>query len=90
LPAGAPATEALFAPEHISPRVPDPDELLVARRAVAQVPFGRLLYARVDLIRNAAGQPQVLELELTEPSLYLSYAPGSEQRFVNAALKRLR
>jgi O-ureido-D-serine cyclo-ligase len=89
LPAGALATAALFAPEHIGPRVPSAEELVVARRAVAQVPFGQLLYARVDLIRDAADQPQVLELELTEPSLYFSYAPGSERRFAAAALERL-
>ena len=90
LPAGAPATAALFAPEKISPRVPATAELEVARRAVAQVPFGQLLYARVDLIRDAAGQPRVLELELTEPSLFISHAPGSEERFAAAALARLR
>ena len=44
----------------------------------------------VDLIPDAAGQPRVLELELTEPSLYLTYAPGSLQRFAAAALERLR
>jgi len=54
------------------------------------VPFGQLLYARVDLIRDAAGQPRVLELELTEPSLFISHAPGSEERFAAAALARLR
>jgi O-ureido-D-serine cyclo-ligase len=90
LPAGAAATAALFAPESISPRVVSAEELAVARRAVAQVPFEQLLYARVDLIGDAAGQPQVLELELTEPSLYISYAPGSDQRFAAAALARLR
>jgi len=90
LPAGAAATAALFAPEKISPRVASAEELAVARRAVAQVPFGQLLYARVDLVRDAAGQPRVLELELTEPSLYICYAPGSDQRFTAAALGRLR
>ena len=90
LPAGAPATAALFAPETIGLRVPSAEELVVARRVVAEVPFGQLLYARVDLIRDAAGQPRVLELELTEPSLYMSYAPGSEQRFATAALERLQ
>lgn len=90
LPAGAPATAALFAPEKIGPRTPSAEELAVARHAVAQVPFGQLLYARVDLIGDAAGHPRVLELELTEPSLYITYAPGSGQRFAAAALERLR
>jgi O-ureido-D-serine cyclo-ligase len=41
------------------------------------------------LIRDRDGRPCVLELELTEPSLYLSFEPGSAQRFTAAALKRL-
>ncbi len=34
-----------------------------------------LLYARIDLVADAAGAPVVLELELTEPSLFLPQAP---------------
>jgi glutathione synthase/RimK-type ligase-like ATP-grasp enzyme len=88
LPAGAPSTAALFADEEITPRVPGADELAVAERAVAQVPHGPLLYARVDLIRDAAGDPQVLELEITEPSLFFAYADAAP-RFAAAALARL-
>jgi hypothetical protein len=89
LPAGAPATASLFAAEDIKPRVPGSDELEVAERVMAQLPFGPLLYGRVDLIRDEAARPCVLELELTEPSLYVSYEPGSAQRFVTGALARL-
>ena len=89
LPAGAPATAALFAAEDIRPRVPGADELAVAEQVMAQLHFETLLYARVDLIRDEAGRPCVLELELTEPSLYLAYEPGSAQRFAEAALARL-
>ena len=89
LPAGAPATAALFAAEDIRPRVPGADELAVAERVMAQLHFETLLYGRVDLIRDEAGRPCVLELELTEPSLYLTYEPGSAQRFAAAALARL-
>ena len=89
LPAGASATAALFAAEDIRPRVPAVDELAVAGRVMAQLPFGPLLYGRVDLIRDATGQPCVLELELTEPSMYVSYQPGSAERFATAALARL-
>jgi glutathione synthase/RimK-type ligase-like ATP-grasp enzyme len=90
LPAGAPATAALFAAEDIRARVPGADELAVAERVMSQLPFGPLLYGRVDLIRDDAGRPCVLELELTEPSLYVSYEPGSAERFVSATLSRLR
>jgi len=89
LPAGAPATAALFAPEDIRPRVPGADELALAERVMAQLPFDTPLYARVDLVRDDAGRACVLEVELTEPSLYLAYEPGSAARLVTAALKRL-
>jgi len=90
LPAGAPATAGLFAPEQISPRVPGADELETAERALAALPFAPLLYARVDLIRNEAEVPCVLELELTEPSLFLTYALHSAERFAAASLACLK
>jgi hypothetical protein len=89
LPAGAPATGALFAPEEISVREPAADELAAATRVLAALPFGPLLYARVDLLRDTAGAPCLLELELTEPSLFFGHAPGSAQRLVAATLARL-
>ena len=89
LPPGAPASGALFAAEEIAPRVPGADELTVGERVLAALPFGELLYARVDLIRDGAGAPCLLELELAEPSLFLAYAPGSAERLAAAALARL-
>ena len=89
LPAGAPATAALFAPEDISARTPGADELEVGARILAHVPAAELLYARIDLIRDAHGAPRLLELELTEPSLFFAHAPGSAQRYAAAALTRL-
>jgi len=89
LPAGGPATAGLFAPEKISVRPPDAAEHAVAQRVLAQLPFGELLYARIDLIRNAAHLPCVLELELSEPSLFLAYAPAAAARLVSATLARL-
>ena len=89
LPAGAPATAGLFAPEEITPRTPSADELAVAEGAVTRLPFEELLYARVDLIGDAAGQPRVLELELAEPSLFFYHVPAAAPGFVAAALERL-
>lgn len=43
-----------------------------------------LLYARVDLVPDALGAWQLSELEATEPSLYLSHAPESAERLVQA------
>jgi glutathione synthase/RimK-type ligase-like ATP-grasp enzyme len=48
------------------------------------------LYARVDLVADAAGRPLLLELELTEPSLFLPQAPeaaGALARAVAAAVE---
>lgn len=60
-------------------------ELEVARRALVAVPGGEdLLYARVDLIPGPDGSPLIIELELTEPNLYLHHAPGSATRFAKA------
>jgi O-ureido-D-serine cyclo-ligase len=79
-------TRALFAPEHITARTPQPAERAVAERVLAALrDAGRtpepLLYARVDLLRDAAGAPFVLELELAEPSLFLGFAAGAAERF---------
>jgi glutathione synthase/RimK-type ligase-like ATP-grasp enzyme len=43
-----------------------------------------LLYGRVDLMGGV-----VLELEITEPSLYLTYADGAAARFAEAIARRL-
>ncbi len=85
-------TNHLFAPEQITPRVPSDDEHALARAVVDALPglFGLdapLLYARIDLLRDEDGAPCLLELELTEPSLFLYTADGAAERFV-AALKR--
>jgi hypothetical protein len=76
-------TDALFAAEQITPRVPSADELLVAERALAALPFTAPLYARVDLIPSADAGPCLLELELTEPSLFFTHAPAAAPRFVD-------
>jgi glutathione synthase/RimK-type ligase-like ATP-grasp enzyme len=86
---GEESTRALFAPEHITPRTPDVAELALAERVLAAIPFGALLYARVDLIRAADGSPCLLELELTEPSVFLAQAAGAAEAFATAILQRL-
>ena len=86
---GAAPTRALFAPEQITARRPDPDELTLAMRALQALPFSTPLYARIDLIRAADGSPGVLELELTEPSLFFVQEPGAAARFVAAVVAEL-
>ena len=78
---GAEPTTNLFATETITARAALADELAVARRALAAVPLAAPLYARVDLIRDGAGAPLLLELELIEPSLFFAHAPAAAARF---------
>ena len=50
---------------------------------------GAVLYARIDLIRDNAGDPVVLELELCEPSLSLPFTDVGAFRFAEAIAERL-
>jgi hypothetical protein len=64
-------------------------ERALAERIVEAVSerFGTTpLYARVDLLTDDAGAPILLELELIEPALYLSEAPGAAQRLAGAII----
>lgn len=85
-----PPTIGLTVPERITPRVPGADELRVAEKALAALPFETPLYARIDLIRDAGGAPTLLELELTEPSLFLVHALGAAERFAAVVLEVAR
>jgi hypothetical protein len=67
----------------IHPVQPQADLLARGRQALAAV-TPPPLYARVDLVRNAAGEFEVMELELIEPSLYLRTDPGAPERFARA------
>ncbi len=73
-------------------RVTGPFEIADDERAVALAalaPYGDLLYARIDVARDAAGRPMVMELELVEPSLFFAFAPGSAARFAAGLRRRL-
>lgn len=82
--------EGLFAPEEITPRQADPAELDVAAKAFAAIPHAAPLYARIDLIRDSGGRPVVLELELTEPSLFFNHAAGAAERLAELVLEQIR
>lgn len=87
---GAGLVEGLFAPEDIRPREAEPAELAAAAAAYAAIPFAAPAYARIDLIRDQTNAPVVLELELTEPSLFLAHAPGAAGRLARHLVQRLR
>ncbi|MEA3008961.1 MAG: hypothetical protein QOJ91_653 [Sphingomonadales bacterium] len=48
-----------------------------------------LLYARIDLVRGLDGTPQLIELELIEPDLYLGYDEGAGAKFAAAVMEAL-
>ena len=81
--------EGLYLAETVAPRTASPAERAVAQQALAVVPggAGRLLYARVDLLPGPHSEPLVVELELTEPSLFLGYAAGAADRLATAIVK---
>ncbi|MCM2254974.1 MAG: hypothetical protein NDJ94_04825 [Vicinamibacteria bacterium] len=76
-------------PEGVAVEIAD-DERAAVARALAALPFVEApLYARVDLLRDEAGTPRVLELELVEPSLFFAQGPGSAERLVAAVERRV-
>ena len=80
--------ETLYQEESITPRTPSPAEHALAARVLAALPFdpASLLYARVDLLPSPSGDPVVIEVELTEPSLFLTTADGAPQRLAAAVV----
>lgn len=60
------------------------DELLAAGGKVFEMIEPVPLYARVDLVRDAAGDYLLMELELIEPALYLRMDPLAPGRFAAA------
>ena len=82
----------LYVVEDITLRNPSAAERAFGDKVVAFVTnkFGVApLYARVDMVVNADGVPELMELELTEPSLFLHLDDESPARaalaFANAA-----
>ncbi|MEY2920586.1 MAG: hypothetical protein RL261_1891 [Pseudomonadota bacterium] len=80
--------EGLFAPEEITARQPGADEQALAAAAYAAIPFDAPLYARIDMIRDDRGAPVILELEMTEPSMFFAHAPGSADRLAALLIAR--
>ncbi|MFE9190850.1 RimK family alpha-L-glutamate ligase [Micromonospora sp. NPDC007208] len=83
--------DGLYKAEEITARTARPEQLAVAEQTLATVPGGtrQLLYARVDLIPGPDGEPVLVELELTEPSLFIGYADGAPDRLATAITTHL-
>ena len=90
LPPGADVIDGLHAAEDLAAREATEAERAVADAALDVLDADGLLYARVDLVDAADGTPEVLEVELTEPSLFLRYAEGSVERFARAIAAHAR
>jgi glutathione synthase/RimK-type ligase-like ATP-grasp enzyme len=73
----------LYLEEELAPADPSAEDRETALAALACAP-DTPLYARVDLFGGA-----VLELEMTEPSLYLEFGEGSAERLAAAVSARL-
>ncbi len=90
--AGGALGEGLYAEEEITARTATPDQRGVGDRVLAWVAERtgeRPLYCRVDLVPGDDGAPQVIEVELTEPSLFLTTDDGAADRFAAAISARL-
>ncbi|MEO6517731.1 MAG: hypothetical protein ABIO17_01880 [Pseudoxanthomonas sp.] len=90
-----PATTTPHASGETAPRHAHPSERELAEQVlVAAQQLLKLeqppVYARIDLIGDDAGRPRLLELELTEPSLFFSQASGSAERFAANLARHLQ
>ena len=83
--------EAMYDPELVLAGTYEPDELELAERIIRHITerFEYLpLYARVDMLRDADGEPVLLELEAVEPNLYFNEFPEGAGRLARAIAAR--
>ena len=87
---GKPAPEDLSAGllQSVAPAEIDPRLGAFARRVLGAAPS--VLYARVDTASGVDGHPILLELEVTEPHLFLEHAPCGANRFARAVERWLQ
>lgn len=68
---------------HVGPEglwiTPERDAIEMAEKVLALAGLPDLPYARVDIARDDAGRPMLLELEVFEPTLFFLEQPGSEE-----------
>jgi glutathione synthase/RimK-type ligase-like ATP-grasp enzyme len=67
---------------------PEPEALHAAEMVLKAVATP-LTYARIDLIRGLDGAPQLMELEVIEPDLFLDHAHDGGAAFADAVLRAL-
>lgn len=82
-------SNGLYAAEDVGERIASGAEQEIAVQVLRCVEekFGAMpLYARVDLIPQNNGEPQLMELELVEPSFFLWASAGSADRAAQAII----
>jgi hypothetical protein len=65
------------------------DERWLAEHALRGLGFGPLLFARVDVIRDERGDLRLMELELIEPSLFLTAHPPAAEALAEAIVRQI-
>lgn len=66
---------------------PTEEEVALGKLVLAEVPE-QLLYARVDVVRGPAGEPLLIELEVTEPQLFLRFSDAAAAALAAAIVAR--
>jgi glutathione synthase/RimK-type ligase-like ATP-grasp enzyme len=67
-----------------------PEERSLAEQVMAHLPHSAdLLFGRIDLVRGSQGEPLILEVELTEPSLFLQFSRGGVERLADSIANAL-
>ncbi|WP_299008874.1 transporter [uncultured Caulobacter sp.] len=72
----------------VSEIAPEPEALHAAEMVLNAAP-GNLTYARVDLIRGLDHTPQLMELEVIEPDLFLEHAHDNGAAFAAAVMRAI-
>lgn len=82
--------EVMYGSDIVGPGTATEREVAVGEQAIAYL-RDRFdvdpLYARVDVVCDADGDPVVLELEAIEPNLFLRFADGAADRLAEAILE---
>ncbi len=79
----------LYRRERMSLADGEADAITFAQHVLEVKGFADLLYARVDLVATATGW-ELMELELVEPSLFLTFDPPAAARLAKAIARRMR
>jgi hypothetical protein len=80
--------DALFRLEQMSVAQAESDAVSFADAVLDEELFRGILYGRVDLVKMTEGWA-IMELELVEPSLFLTYDDRAPSRLAEAILARM-